>query len=90
MRWRREEEPPVVTEPNKKINNMQLKQVVGIVLDGKEDIKKNKKGDMNVLWRVCLLVVINRDNFVLRAVRPFVRCAHIGRVTFDGSTPVLW
>jgi hypothetical protein len=69
---------------------MQLKQVVGIVLKGKEDIKKNKKGDMNVLWRVCLLVVINRDNFVLRAVRPFVHGSHIGRVAFDGSTPVLW
>lgn len=75
--------------PNKKVNNMRLRQVVGIALKGKEDIKKNKKGDMNVLWRVCLLVVIDRDNFVLRAVRPFVHCAHIGRIAFNGSTPVL-
>ena len=57
---------------------MRLKQVVGIALKGKEEIKKNKKGDMNVLWRVCLLVVINRDNVVLRAVRPVVYRAHVG------------
>jgi hypothetical protein len=69
---------------------MQLKQVVGIVLKGKKGAKKNKKGYMNVLWRVCLLVVINRDNFILRAVRPVIRCAHVGRIAFNGSTPVLW
>jgi hypothetical protein len=69
---------------------MRLRQVVGIALKGKEDTKKNKKEDMNVLWRVCLLVVINRDNFVLRAVRPFVHGANIGRVAFDSSAPMLW
>ena len=44
MRWRRVKKPPVEAKPNKKDNNMRLKQVVGIALKGKEDIKKNKKG----------------------------------------------
>jgi len=44
MRWRKEEKPLVEAEPNKKINNMRLERVVGIVLKGKEDIRKNKKG----------------------------------------------